>query len=48
MLYDADWLVNLRDEYDIQNRKNFGNLIEKVFLIESRKALAGDIYLQEG
>lgn len=47
ILYDADWLVNLRDEYDIQNRNKLANIIERVFLTESGKALAREIYLKE-
>jgi HD superfamily phosphodiesterase len=47
ILYDADWLVNLRDEYDIQDRSKLSNIIEKVFLTQSGKALARAIYLQE-
>ncbi len=47
ILYDADWLVNLRDEYDIQDRKKLSNIIEKVFLTQSGKALARETYLGE-
>ncbi|MBI4180844.1 MAG: HD domain-containing protein [Chloroflexi bacterium] len=47
ILYDADWLVNLRDEYNIQDRDKLGNIISKVFLTPSGKALAKEIYLQE-
>ncbi|HEY83140.1 MAG TPA: HD domain-containing protein [Dehalococcoidia bacterium] len=46
ILYDADWLVNLRDEYDIQDQKKLANIIERVFLTESGKALARKLYLQ--
>ncbi len=47
ILYDADWLVNLRDEYDIQDRSKLSNIIDKVFLTQSGKTLAREIYLQE-
>ena len=47
ILYDADWLVNLRDEYDIQDRNKPSNIIDKVFLTPSGKALAKEIYLSE-
>jgi len=47
ILYDADWLVNLRDEYDIQDRHKLSSIIERVFLTQSGKALARDIYLKE-
>ncbi len=47
ILYDADWLVNLRDEYDIQDRDKLGNIINRVFLTQSGKTLAREIYLPE-
>ena len=46
ILYDADWLVNLRDEYDIQDRNKLSHIIEKVFLTRSGQTLAREIYLQ--
>ena len=45
ILYDADWLVNLRDEYDISDKSKLNNIIEQVFLTESGKALARQLYL---
>lgn len=45
ILYDADWLVNLRDEFGIQYRDKLVGVIEKVFLTESGKALARELYL---
>lgn len=45
ILYDADWLVNLKDEYNIQDKNKLSHIIEKVFLTESGKSLAKDIYL---
>jgi HD superfamily phosphodiesterase len=45
ILYDADWLVNLRDEYDIQDREKLGSIIARVFLTRSGKALARETYL---
>ncbi len=47
ILYDADWLVNLRDEYDIRDRDKLGHIIDKVFLTRSGRALAREVYLQE-
>ncbi len=47
ILYDADWLVNLRDEYDIRDTDKLSNVIEKVFLTPSGKALARETYLQK-
>jgi HD superfamily phosphodiesterase len=45
ILYDADWLVNLKDEYDIQDREKLGNIIDRVFLTESGRSLARKMYL---
>ncbi len=47
ILYDADWLVNLRDEYDIQDRYKLRHIIEKLFLTRSGRALARELYLSE-
>lgn len=47
ILYDADWLVNLRDEYDIRDRDKLSHIIDQVFLTPSGKALATQIYLPE-
>lgn len=45
ILYDADWLVNLRDEYDIGDKDKLKHIIDKVFLTSGGKALAREIYL---
>ncbi len=45
ILYDADWLVNLRDEYDITDREKLAGIIERVFLTGSGRARAREIYL---
>lgn len=45
ILYDADWLVNLRDEIKTSDRKKIRDLIEKVFLTATGKKLAEKIYL---
>ncbi|MBI3930593.1 MAG: HD domain-containing protein [Chloroflexi bacterium] len=45
ILYDADWLVNLKDEYDIQDRNKLSSIIDRVFLTGSGQALAREIYL---
>jgi HD superfamily phosphodiesterase len=45
VLYDADWLVNLRDEYDIRDRQKLAAIIDTVFLTETGRALAREIYL---
>ncbi len=47
ILYDADWLVNLRDEYDIRDIHKLADIIDRVFLTRSGKAMAREIYLKE-
>ncbi|MFC1998953.1 HD domain-containing protein [Chloroflexota bacterium] len=46
VLYDADWLVNLRDEYNICDKEKLTSIIGRVFLTESGKVLASQIYLR--
>lgn len=45
VLYDADWLVNLKDEVDTKDKTKLKKIIAKVFLTEAGKALAEKIYL---
>jgi HD superfamily phosphodiesterase len=45
VLYDADWLVNLGDEFDTGDKSKLAVLIEKVFLTQSGKDMASKIYL---
>ena len=47
IIYDADWLVNLKDEYDIWDREKLSDIIDRVFLTESGKAMARQTYLSE-
>lgn len=44
ILYDADWLVNLKDEYDLEGEK-LARVIDRVFLTETGKDIARTIYL---
>lgn len=46
VLYDADRLVNLKDEFDTSDREKLDKIIEKVFLTESGRELARKVYLQ--
>lgn len=46
ILWDADWLVNLRDEYDLKDKEKLQKIIEKVFLTPTGKRLADEIYLK--
>lgn len=45
VLYDADWLVNLKDETDTGNKDNLARIINKAFLTETGRELAKKIYL---
>jgi len=44
VLYDADWLVNLKDEVDTKDKTRLSKLINKVFLTNRGKELAEKIY----
>ncbi|TAN59146.1 HD domain-containing protein [bacterium] len=44
VLYDSDWLVNLKDEFDAQDKERLDRIIEKVFLTNTGKDLARRIY----
>lgn len=45
IVYDADWLVNLGDEHDISDKSRVEVLINRVFLTETGRKLASEIYL---
>lgn len=46
ILYDADWLVNLKkDEYDIRDKNKLNNIISLVFMTRTSQALVREIYL---
>lgn len=45
ILYDADWLVNLKDEVDIKDKTKLEATIDKVFLTESGRTIAKRVYL---
>lgn len=45
LLYDADWLVNLKDEVDTKDKSKLKTIIDKVFLTQAGKTLAENIYL---
>ena len=45
ILYDADWLVNIKDEVGIENKDKVRRVIEKVFLTKTGKEVAKSIYL---
>jgi len=45
IIWDADWLVNLGDEYNIKDKMKLEKLINKIFLTRSGKKIAKSIYL---
>ncbi len=45
VLYDADWLVNLKDEYNVDDKEKLSKIIDRVFLTETGKQLVKHIYL---
>lgn len=45
LLYDADWLVNLKDEVDTKDKEKLSAMVEKIFLTETGKKIAQRIYL---
>lgn len=47
VLYDADWLVNLADEYDVQDKNKLASIIEAVFLTTSGRSIAREIFLPD-
>ena len=47
ILYDADWLVNLPDETK-GDKKKLERAIDRVFLTQTGKEMAKDIYLRNG
>ena len=48
VLYDADWLVNLGDEFDIGERDRLARIIDRVFITRAGRARARDLYLEDG
>jgi len=46
VLYDADWLVNLRDEVDTNDKVKLAKAIDKIFLTESGKSTAKAVFLK--
>lgn len=45
VLYDADWLVNLKDEVDTTDKAKLRETINKIFLTETGKKLAEKVYM---
>jgi CRISPR/Cas system-associated endonuclease Cas3-HD len=48
VIWDADWLVNLADEYDIEDKAKISGIINRIFVTQTGKGLARKLYLNEG
>jgi hypothetical protein len=48
VLWDADWLVNLADEYTGASEQKLRGAIERIFRTQTGKRLAKDTYLGRG
>ncbi len=47
IIWDADWLVNLKDEYNIKNKEKLEKVINKIFLTQTGKNLGKSVYLNQ-
>ncbi|OGX41674.1 MAG: hypothetical protein A3F87_00680 [Omnitrophica WOR_2 bacterium RIFCSPLOWO2_12_FULL_51_24] len=47
VLYDADWLVNLKDEVDVKDKEKSSAILDKIFLTETGKKIARRKYLSK-
>ena len=47
VLYDADWLVNLKDEVGLSDKEKLSKIINNVFLTKTGREKAKEIYLNE-
>ncbi|MDO8536240.1 MAG: HD domain-containing protein [Candidatus Omnitrophota bacterium] len=46
IIWDADWLVNLKDEYDIKDKEKLKDVIAKVFLTKAGRSKAEELYIK--
>lgn len=45
IIWDADWLVNLRDDYDVDDKDKLKKVIARVFKTRTGRAMAERVYL---
>ncbi len=45
IIYDSDWLVNLKDEVDLKDKEKVRSIINRVFFTQSAKEIAQNKYL---
>ncbi len=48
IIWDADWLVNIRDELDLDDAPLLEKTIEKVFMTGTGRKIAEEMYLKGG
>ncbi|MBT3198798.1 MAG: HD domain-containing protein [Phycisphaerales bacterium] len=46
IIWDADWLVNIPDEYDISDSKSISELINKVFKTPTGRTIAQELFFE--
>ena len=47
IIWDADWLVNIPDEYDTSDVKSTSELIDKVFKTPKGRTIAKELFLRK-
>jgi len=47
IIWDADWLVNIPDEYDTSDSKSISELINKVFKTPKGRTIAQELFLRK-
>ena len=47
ILWDADWLVNIEDEFDLNNKEKLKRIIDKNFLTPNGRQIAKEKYLSK-
>jgi HD superfamily phosphodiesterase len=48
ILWDSDWLVNIEDEFDLNNKEKLKRIIDKNFLTSAGKQIGKEKYLSGG
>ena len=45
IIWDADWLVNIPDQYDTSDSKSMSELINKVFKTQMGRTISQELFL---
>lgn len=45
ILWDSDWLVNIEDEFDLNNKEKLEKIIDNIFMTSTGKKIAKEKYL---